>query len=238
VVLKKVDSKWDLIGMLKTLSTHPKLYPSKREEVKRSIENLVKGWRNEREASYYIDTYYKDSEDVIVLHDLRLVTPTESVQIDHLLLFKSKIVILESKYFSTTLHYDRKNREFYLKGKKGTPIPIPDPVKQAERQKVKLERILKGKGLDRLFPPAIDYYVIVSPKVKFSGKMPERVLKGDQFRDRWEGEGKSLSFFEALGKFFTEVEVSPGQLKKGGERLVSLHRPHRLEFYLQRLNLL
>jgi transcription initiation factor IIE alpha subunit len=56
-VLKNVDDKREIIDGLYTLLKHPKLYDSKKEQVKKLAENLKKGWRNEKEASYYINLF-------------------------------------------------------------------------------------------------------------------------------------------------------------------------------------
>jgi hypothetical protein len=219
------------------LLKHPKIYPSKKKILKEEIENLRKGWQNEKDASYYINTYYKDRDNVFVLHDLRLKEGDISVQIDHLLVFQFETVIFESKYFSSPLHYDWKNKEFFIKNSKGKYIAIPNPLKQAERQSLEFKRFLKAKNLDKYIPLNMSYYFLVSPKVKFKGKMPEGVLKADSFIDYFREEDQKRSFLKTLSLGLEFIKHPKKLVLKALEELISLHQPITIDFYLKKHNL-
>jgi hypothetical protein len=237
MVVKGVDDKSYIVKALSTLLNHPKIYPYKKEQIKTTIQNLKKGWSNEKSASYYIDSYYKDRDDVWVIHDLRITTPTERVQIDHLIVYRFEVSILESKYFSSHLFYDPQNREFFIKTRNGKKLAIPNPIKQAERQELALKRILKDKGLDRYFPSNFSHYVLVSPRVKLEGKMPERIVKADSFVDKFREEDRRMGIGTILKRGFNLITHPSKGLEEGVKKLVSLHRPYRVEHFLNQLNL-
>ena len=237
MVLKNVDDKSKIIDGLYTLLKHPKLYDSKKEQAKKLAEKLKKGWRNEKDASYYINSYFKHRKDMVVLHDLRLVSPEETLQIDHLLIFRFLIVVFESKFFSSSLHYDPRTGEFYLTYSTRKKFAIPDPVKQAERQTFALGRFLREKNLEKYFPKLKEHFVLVSPRVKFSGKMPERVLKADKFVDKFKEEDEKMGIGTTLIRAVEFFRHSNNMIAEGAKKLISYHRPFTLNYYLKQLNL-
>jgi hypothetical protein len=184
-----------------------------------------------------ISTYFKDRKNVVVLHDLRLVTKEETLQIDHLLIYRFEMVIFESKFFSSPLNYDPRTGEFYLTYSTRKKFAIPDPIKQAERQSLALKRVLKARKLSSYFPKEISYYVLVSPKVKFSGKMPERVLKADKFVDKFKEEDEKMGIGTTLIRAVEFFLHSNNMIQEGAKKLISLHRPFTLNYYLKQLNL-
>ncbi len=76
-------------------------------------------------AAYYINSYLKDSERTIVLYDVKFKVDNYSVQINHLLLYRVYITVLESKYLSSELYYDKNIDSFFIKTKKGK-IGVPN----------------------------------------------------------------------------------------------------------------
>ncbi len=236
MILKEVDDKTEIISKLKKLLKHPKIYPSKKKEISFEIYKLEQGWKNEREAAYYINTYYRDSKKVAVLHDLRIQLDDISVQIDHLLIFRTEIVILESKYFSSELHYDWKNKVFRIKTSKGYQ-GIPDPIKQAERQAINLRKIIEKAELKKYVPDEYNFYVIVSPKVNFKNKMPDRVIKADKFIDKFREEDEKESFFKSVVKIARFFIYDTDKILYAAEILKSMHKPLDYSYYLKKLNL-
>jgi len=119
---------------------------------------------------------------------LRLKHGNTSVQIDHLLIFSFQFLIIESKYFSSTLYYDSKNKTFNIKTKQGYK-GIPDPIKQTERQILNFKNFLTNK---------FDSLVLVSPNVYFKKKMPEKIVKADRFFEKIEENFEKVGFLEGI----------------------------------------
>ena len=237
MILKEPDNKEPIIEVLKKLLKHPKIYPSKKEQIKKELYKFKVGWGNEKDAAYYINSYLKDSDRTVVLHDLRLKVGDYSVQIDHLLLHRTSIVILESKYFSSRLVYDKLNNAFLVRNSKGKLKGIPDPRKQAERQALELKRIINTLNLDRLLALNIDYFVLVSPKTVFSGKMPPEIIKADQIKEKLDSRVDNMSFFEGVKRTLHLFKTSKESLVGAGKVLLQYHRPLKVEEVLKRLRL-
>ncbi len=236
MILKDVDDKSDILKKLKSLLKHPKIYPSKKRQIKFEIYKIERGWKNERDAAYYINTYYKDSKKVVVLHDLRLELDDISVQIDHLLMFRTDIVVFESKYFSSQLYYDWRNKSFSIKTSKGFQ-GIPDPIKQAERQVINFQRILEKIGLKNSVPNEYNYYVLISPTANFKSKMPDKIIKADRFIDKFREEDEKIGLIKGLSRFTRFMLYDIDKLIYVGERLKELHKPLDYSFYLRKLGL-
>ena len=229
MILKEIDDRREILQALNTLLKHPKIYQNIKRKIRYEIANIKKGWENERKCAYYIDTYYKDRKLVYVIHDLRIELDDIRVQIDHLIITHFDITILESKYFSSNLHYNEENKEFYIKTKNGEEIGIENPIKQAERQKYNFSRVIRAKKL--FLPPQLDYYVLVSPSVRFKGKMPERILKADTFIDKFREEDSKLS------KFFKDLLSVRFKVKNETQKLLDLHKPLTVDYFLRKFNL-
>ena len=240
MILKNVDDKLEIIKNLEKLLKHPKIYKSKKEQIKYEIYKIKKGWQNEKNAAYYINTYYDTPEKekkVVILHDLRIKYQDLSFQIDHLLIFRSGIVIFESKYFSSNLYYDWKNKSFSIRTSKGMK-GIPNPLKQAERQALNLQKLIeKSQILKNNLPNRIDSYVLVSPEVHFKGKMPDRIIKADQFMDKFAEENEKIGLIEGLKIVKNYFTHSFEDVLKAGQFILELHQPMDYEDYLRILNL-
>ncbi len=237
MILKESDDKREILEVLKKLLNHPKIYPAKKEQVKRELYKIKVGWKNEREAAYYIDSYLKDSDRTVVLHDLRLRVGAYSVQIDHLLLHRTSVVILESKYFSSRLVYDRLNDSFLIRDSKGKLKGIPDPRKQAERQALEFRRIVKFLNLENYLALNVDYFVLVSPETVFSGKMPEGIVKADRIKETLDSRVDRMSLLEGVKRSFSLFKTSKESLIHAGRLLLNYHQPLTVKEILKRLKL-
>ncbi len=99
MILKEIDSKEKEIKVLERLlkeSTNDK----QKVLIKKDLDNLKNGYIKEKENSYLLDFEYKDNENIHVIHDIRLEYKGRTAQIDHILLTRLGIEVLESKSFS------------------------------------------------------------------------------------------------------------------------------------------
>ena len=233
MILKQVDDKSQLLKKLRELAKHPKLYPSKRKELIYQIYNIEKGWKNEKDTAYYLNTYLKDKKQTIVIHDLRLKKDDISVNIDHLIIHRVKTFILESKFYSGGLYYNSKRGNFFIKTKNGYK-DIENPLKQAERQSIRFKEFLKKTDLYTKIPTNIEYYVLVAPSVYLPKDIPKEVVKADQFIDEFWKNIDNTSTLTSLANWFLH---SREKILQACDKLIHYHKPIDVEFILNRLNL-
>jgi len=236
MILKNVDDKSEIINNLKKLLNHPKIYPSKKKQIDFEIYKIKKGWENEKNAAYYMSTYWKDSEKIVILNDLRLKIDEDVVQIDHLFLHKAFICIFESKFFSSTLYFNQKNNTFSIKTKNGYK-GIPNPIKQAERQVFNLKRILEKLNLSKFLPKTYDYYVLVSPNTHLKNNMPEKLIKADMVRQKLLERADNIGMLQGLVSLKDYIKTDVNTLVFVAEELKKLHNPLKFEDYLKSLKL-
>jgi alpha-beta hydrolase superfamily lysophospholipase len=103
MLIKKADDKAAAVAELEALQAHAKGSGRRRiEEEQRAVRAGVKG---ERDAAYLIDFEFERSQDMAVIHDLRLEFEGRVAQIDHLLIHRSlHCFVLETKHFHTGLN--------------------------------------------------------------------------------------------------------------------------------------
>lgn len=186
MILKDIDSKDENIKILEEL-----LNESKSEKQKYLIEsdlkNLKKGYQKEKENAYLIDFEFKNSKNVHIIHDLRLEHNGRVAQIDHILLSRFGIEVLESKSFSGIVSIKSDN-SLEVKYKEKI-IAQPNPLEQAKRHELVIKEILKDNNL---LTNMIGVNLEISSKVLFNPNtvvsndpMPNGFVKADNFfKDR------------------------------------------------------
>ncbi|MGH7133870.1 MAG: nuclease-related domain-containing protein, partial [Phycisphaerales bacterium] len=159
---------------------------------------LNAGWEAEKQLAFYLEREYGAAKDVFVFNDLRFADVSGGfTQIDHLILYRHGIAIIESKSVSGELKVDRLGqwrRKWRSRSGRGGDDNIPDPLAQAERQAASLRRVL-----DSAEPPLLNKivgllqkyfgdfpimpFVAISDNGRFSGDTrpyAEKVMKADQ----------------------------------------------------------
>ena len=107
------------------------------------------GYYAEKEMAFFLKKHYEMSDDVWVLNNLRFLWQGDYAQIDHLVIFKYGMVIIEDKSVSTKLKYNEHQEFFRLWDNHWNPMD--NPVKQAERQKNNLFHLLQENKTDILY---------------------------------------------------------------------------------------
>lgn len=93
---------------------------------------LDAGIKQEHDVAFYLRRAYKNSEQVMVLNDLRIEHDGESAQIDHLIVYTYGFIVVESK----SIRGEVKVNEYgeWTRSYKGQWSGMPSPIKQAELQ--------------------------------------------------------------------------------------------------------
>ncbi|WP_298600206.1 nuclease-related domain-containing protein [Zoogloea sp.] len=162
-----------------------------------SDPRLKAGDEAERQMAFLLDRRFEERDDVFLLHDLRIQKGKHFFQIDHLVVTRYGIALIESKSIhskvSITRHDER--REHWSREFRGRNEGIPSPVRQVQEQARQLQEYLRenaeqilGKMLGLLqkgfgYCP-FDTYVGVSTSAVFSlsrgTPLPEHVFKADE----------------------------------------------------------
>lgn len=106
------------------------------------------GDRAERQMAHYLDRYFAEQQRIHVLHDVRIEHGGDRAQVDHLVVHRFGIAIVESKSISTQIRINAQDEwERFWNGRwRG----MPDPLLQAERQGLLIKRLLTSRTSDLL----------------------------------------------------------------------------------------
>ena len=80
----------------------------------------------EKQLAFYLNRAFGDTQDICVLNDLRVVHEGEVAQIDHLVIHRSGMAIIESKSVSTTISVNRQGE--FTRSYKGTRSGMPSLI--------------------------------------------------------------------------------------------------------------
>ncbi|MGA7955040.1 MAG: nuclease-related domain-containing protein [Gloeobacterales cyanobacterium] len=184
----------------------------------------------EEQLAFYLRRAFVDDKDILVFNNLRFENNHDVAQIDHLILHKYGMIIIESK--SVTTKVEINECEEWIRWFDNTAKGMPSPIQQAKRQGEFLRKYLNQNAstlLGKLFfgvmgPQAsframpLDIIVAISdsgiverPK---SVSLPE-VCKADQVSDRvrlifdrWHKTSGVLSLDLSGGYIFTKDEIA------------------------------
>jgi hypothetical protein len=92
----------------------------------------VAGHRAEEQMAFYLERAFGSREDVFVLNDVRLEKGDDAAQIDHLVLHRWGIVIVESKSVTGTIKVNAQGE--WMRVSEGKKTGMASPLLQVERQ--------------------------------------------------------------------------------------------------------
>lgn len=229
MLLKSADDKSKRAALLEELQRSPLLDFTQKKWLSEELIRLKKGIQGERESAHYLDSYFKDGENHVVLHDLRFVVDDDVAQIDHLIINRVLgIYLLETKNYAGNLVINE-HGEFTVEYGDAR-FGIPSPIEQSLRH----ERIL-CKLLERLEivgrtqkQPEFHHVVMLHPKATIERPAAKvfdtsNVIKADQFptwHQRFVGKfGVGTLLKSALNLRSLDT------IKAWGEKLMRQHRP-------------
>lgn len=230
MLIKLADDQSKRLALLESLEQSPLLDDRQKKWLRDEQWNLRKGRSGERNAAYYIDSSFKDSSNLAVIHDLRLEWEGESAQIDHLVISRGLIFyLLETKNFSGNLSINEHGEftVFYGNTRKG----IPSPIQQSRRHEKVLTKWLEQLGISGRLgsSPQFFHVVLVAPTSTISRPAAAKfdtsnVIKADAF-DEWRMQHveKRMSFGQALTAI---ANLRSGDtVRELAQKLANAHRP-------------
>lgn len=105
---------------------------------------LRAGNEAEKQMAFQLDRRFEDADDVFLIHDLRIEHGHHAFQIDHLVVNRYGISLVESKSIHTKVTITRhdERREHWSREFNGKEEGIPSPVRQVQEQARLLQEFL------------------------------------------------------------------------------------------------
>ena len=152
---------------------------------------LSAGIEAERQMHFYLERAFGRADDVVVFGDLRLVDGNRVCQIDHLVMHRYGLAIVESKSVSGGVEVNE--HEEWVRRFGGRVQGMPSPILQAGRQRdflipllqehrTKLRNRLLGLRQKGFLHCPVDIFVAISDhgRIKRRGVDPPELKKADQ----------------------------------------------------------
>jgi hypothetical protein len=233
MLLKSADEKSKRLALLEDLQQSRLLDFTQKKWLREELMRCRKGIQGEKESAYYLDQYFKDGENHVVLHDLRFVVDGDVAQIDHLVINRGiGVYLIETKNYAGNLVINE-HGEFTVEYD-DFRFGIPSPIEQSHRHERILRRLLERLEIsNRTGAPLNCYHVVMlHPKARIQRPAREafdttNVIKADQF-PTWHGQfvDKTFKFTDVL-KLAVNMR-SLDAVKEWGEKLKRQHRPANL----------
>ena len=221
MILKQTDNKTSQLKILEKL-LEESTSDSQKELIKKDYYKLKNGYEAEKENAYLIDFYLKDTKNTIVLHDLRLEYDGLTAQIDHLLISKLEMFILESKSFKGCLEIKKDNSlEVSYNGKITT---YPNPLEQAKRHAEVAKKVLVANSIisDGFFSSGykINSQVVINPNTTVKNEtLPEHFSRSDTFVSDWGDKFEKVNIIK-------KIRILSGMKSKEDRKSTRLNSSH------------
>ncbi|WP_251140453.1 nuclease-related domain-containing protein [Rhodoferax sp. U11-2br] len=215
--------------MLEELQRSTLLDYSQKKWLREEHMRVKKGIQGEKDSAYYLDSYFKDGENHVLLHDLRFVVDGEVAQIDHLIINRGLgIYLIETKNYAGNLVINDQG-EFTVQYD-DVHFGIQSPVEQSHRHERILVRLLERLEIVGRTQKQPDCFHVVMFHPKARIQRPDarvfdtsNLIKADQF-PTWhskfiDSKGIGTIFKAALNMRSLDT------VKEWGEKLMRQHRP-------------
>ncbi|WP_066270213.1 nuclease-related domain-containing protein [Hydrogenophaga palleronii] len=230
MLLKTADDKSKRLALLEELQRSTLLSASQQKWLREELTRLRKGIQGEKDSAYYLDQYFRNGSNHVVLHDLRFVVDGDVAQIDHMVINRGfGIYLFETKNYSGDLAINE-HGEFTAQYD-DVRFGIPSPIEQSERHARILQRLLKQLGIGNRIGSEMSFFhvVLLHPKSIIKRPAPKtfdttNVIKADQFPS-WHKQ-----FVDKEGTFGETLKLMANlrgldTIQDWAKKLVRQHRP-------------
>lgn len=206
--------------------------PKQKTLIQSDLTKLENGYNSEKQNAYYLDFEFSDSRNIIVLHDIRLEHKGKTAQIDHLLISRMGITILESKSFAGTLTI-QEDGSLFVKYRNNSKT-YPSPVEQNNRHQKVLENLINDMfdlplNIKLLNGPTINSHVLIHPNTTITNKkLPDNFSRADTYVSKRKKEIDSMSGIDAL-KFASKL-MTIDKAMELAFFLIEQHKPLNYDF--------
>lgn len=105
---------------------------------------LKAGDEAEKQMAFYLGREFEKANDIFVINDLRISHEGEFAQIDHLLVTKYGLFVIESKSVHGTVSFNQYGD--WVRISKGGRQGMPSPIKQAEAQGKVVKELIRANA--------------------------------------------------------------------------------------------
>jgi hypothetical protein len=233
MLLKKADDKSKRLALLEDLQKSALLDARQKKWLREELGRFRKGIKGEEDSAYYLNQYFKDGENHVLLHDLRFEFEGDIAQIDHLAINRLGIFyLIETKNYAGNVVINS-HGEFTVQYD-DDHFGVPSPIEQSRRHERILRKLLERLQITGRVGTSLEFHHVVMfhPKAIIT-RPPSKefdtssVIKADQFPswhtnfvDKTMGVGAVLRGFANVRSFETA--------KEWGEKLMRQHRPMKL----------
>ena len=225
MLYKDIDSKKQEIQQLKMLLLKSK-NPKQKNLIKADLTRVINGYESEKDNAYYLGFNFKESPRSILLHDIRIEHDGKVAQIDHIIIDRLGIEILESKSFTGTLTI---KGDGSLNVQYGSDIEtFPNPIEQNHRHAKVLADFIKANitlpsNLKLLGMP-ISSTVLINPKTTIADHtLPKGFERADSFTTHWDERVDKMGTLSVFKSISTMITLN--KAKEIAEFLVKSHKP-------------
>jgi hypothetical protein len=230
MILKDRDSNNGQIRELKKLLSY-NITSKQKFSIQRELNAIQTGASGEEDAAYYINFYYGNSKNWVIIHDLRIEHEGSVAQIDHLLINRLfDFYIIESKSYKNVIRITNNGEFEALYNNKY--FGIASPIEQNKRHIYLLDKFLKKnnilpKRIGITLKPNYMNYILISPNSiikrpnskKFDTK---KIIKADTLKSEIEknAENPPISEIGSMVKICTFSTI-----ESIAKKIVSKHKP-------------
>jgi len=228
MILKKMDEKKDQLSYLEA-----KIKNAKNEHEVQNLQheiNMIKnGSYAEQGNAYYLDFDFKNSDKFIVLHDIRIEHKDRTAQIDHIVISRSGIHILESKSVKNGTLKINQDDSIEIQYNKYKKVTLPSPIEQNRRHKKVIKDFINDTvdlpfNLKNLGGITIETLILIHPYTNvYNHKLPKGYIKADQFLKKFNEDVDKASAFDMMK--FTVKFLNHDKRMKIANALIAAHKP-------------
>ena len=229
MALKSADDKSKRLMLLEELQRSPALDLSQKKWLREELMRTRKGIQGERESAHYLDHYFRDGENHVLLHDLRFVIEGEVTQIDHLIFARAgNVYLLETKNYACNLVINEQGE--FTAEYENARFGIASPIEQSLRHEKVLRKLLERLDIVGRIQTHLNFHHVVMLHPKATIERPSsksfdtsNVIKADQFPS-WHKSFVDKIGFGTLFKNALNMR-SLETTREWGEKLKRQHRP-------------
>lgn len=231
MLIKAADDKSQRLKLLEDLQQSPWLDRGQKDWLHDELWRLRTGIQGEKDAAYYINADYGHNPNWAVLHDLRIEVDGEVAQIDHLLLGRTLIFLLETKNFNGNLSINAHGEFTVTYPASSKSLGIASPLEQSRRHEKVLRKLLERLGIRSRTggPMEMHHVVLLHPRVVIQRPNSKafdtrNIIKADNLR-AWHDQfvEQEIGFVKT---FTTLANIrSQDTVREWAEKLKRQHRP-------------
>ncbi|NEW61663.1 NERD domain-containing protein, partial [Sulfurovum sp. bin170] len=205
--------------------------PKQQALIRADLSRVENGYQAEKDNAYYLDFRFKDNPRNILLHDIRIEHNGKTAQIDHIIINRLGIEVLESKSFTGTLSIKGDGSLNVKYGQKTQTFP--NPIEQNKRHAEILANFIKENmelpANIKLLGIPISSTVLINPKTTMGNDtLPKGFDRADSFSTHWNesvDKMSTLTVFKTLGSI-----MSFDKVKKIADLLLNNHNPRAFDY--------